>query len=254
MLNKIIETKKEEVAQLVLPPKESVKPVSFFNALQNTKNEVALIAEVKKASPSKGIIKENFDPIQIAKEYERGGADAISVLTDSRYFQGKREYIPAIKKAVSLPILRKDFIIDENQVLESKLIGADAILLIAEVLEASKLYEFYQFATELGLDCLVEIHSSEALEGILSIFTPKIIGVNNRNLKTFEVTLEQTETITSYIPEESLFISESGIFTHDDILRVKKAGAKAVLVGESLMRAETPAQGILTLFGAGAAQ
>lgn len=249
MLNKIIETKKEEVAQLVLPSVESVNPVSFFNSLKNSKNEVALIAEVKKASPSKGLIKENFDPIGIAKEYENGGADAISVLTDSHYFQGKREYIPAIKKAVSLPILRKDFIIDQQQVLESKRIGADAILLIAEALEASKLYEFYQYATELGLDCLVEVHSSEALEGILSIFTPKIIGVNNRNLKTFEVTLEQTEAITSYIPEGSLFVSESGIFTNDDIKRVKKAGAKAVLVGESLMRAETPSKGISTLFG-----
>lgn len=249
MLNKIIETKKEEVAQLVLPPEESVNHVSFFNALRDPKNEVALIAEVKKASPSKGVIKANFDPIEIAKEYERGGADAISVLTDSHYFQGKREYIPAIKRAVSLPILRKDFIIDEGQVLESKRIGADAILLIAEALEASKLYELYQFATELGLDCLVEVHSSEALEGILSIFTPKIIGVNNRNLKTFEVTLEQTEAIGQSIPEGSLFVSESGIFTYDDIKRVKKAGAKAVLVGESLMRAETPSKGILTLFG-----
>ncbi|HHY73174.1 MAG TPA: indole-3-glycerol phosphate synthase TrpC [Bacillus bacterium] len=249
MLNKIIATKKEEVSNLVLPREEVVKHVSFFNALKNKKNEVALIAEVKKASPSKGIIKENFDPLEIAREYEQGGADAISVLTDRQYFQGSRDYIPLIKKEIALPILRKDFIIDNTQILESKYLGADAILLIAEALEASKLAEFYQYATELGLDCLVEVHSAHALEGILSIFTPKIIGVNNRNLATFEVTLKQTEMIANYIPEGSLFVSESGIFNYEDIQRVKSAGADAVLVGESLMRSETPAQGILSLFG-----
>lgn len=250
MLTKIIETKKQEVAHLVLPPRQLVDHISFYNALENKKQEVALIAEVKKASPSKGVIKENFDPVAIAKEYEHGGVNAISVLTDRQYFQGNPEYITAIKKAIALPVMRKEFIIDERQVLESRLLGADAILLIAEALEASKLAEFYQYARELGLDCLVEVHSVEALEGILSIFTPKIIGVNNRNLKTFEVTLEQTEAISSSIPEGSLFVSESGIFNYEDIKRVKRAGADAVLVGESLMRAETPAKGILTLFGA----
>lgn len=250
MLNKIIETKKQEVAQFVLPPAQSVKTVSFYEALKNKKHEVALIAEVKKASPSKGVIRENFDPVQIAKEYEAGGADAISVLTDRKYFQGDPEYLSLIKKEIALPVMRKEFIIDERQVLESKHLGADAILLIAEALEPGRLAEFYQYAAELGMDCLVEVHSLEALEGILSIFTPKIIGVNNRNLKTFEVTLKQTELISAAIPKDSLFVSESGIFTYEDIKRIARAGADAVLVGESLMRAETPAKGILTLFGA----
>ncbi|WP_458412697.1 indole-3-glycerol phosphate synthase TrpC [Schinkia sp. CFF1] len=249
MLKKIIETKKEEVARLELPENQAVHHVSFYHALKNKKHEVALIAEVKKASPSKGIIKENFHPVEIALGYELGGADAISVLTDSHYFQGKRDYIPLIKKEVGLPVMRKEFIIDKRQILESKYLGADAILLIAEVLEPQKLAEFYQYASELGLDCLVEVHSKSALEGILSIFTPKIIGINNRNLATFEVTLEQTENIASSIPDGSLFVSESGIFTYDDITRVRKAGANAVLVGESLMRAESPAKGISKLFG-----
>ncbi|NSL52289.1 indole-3-glycerol phosphate synthase TrpC [Calidifontibacillus erzurumensis] len=249
MLNKILETKKEEVAQLVLPPEESVHHVSFYNALKNKKREVALIAEVKKASPSKGIIKENFHPLMIAIEYESGGANAISVLTDQQYFLGSRDYIPLLKREISLPILRKDFIIDQLQIVESKRLGADAILLIAEALEPSKLAELYHYAAELGLDSLVEVHSPEALEGILNLFTPKIIGVNNRNLKTFEVDLKQTEIIAQMIPKDSLFVSESGIFTYDDIKRVRKAGADAVLVGESLMRAESPEQGIYQLFG-----
>lgn len=249
MLNKILETKKEEVKKIKLPFQQSVRNHSFFNGLVNQKNEVALIAEVKKASPSKGVIKEDFDPLSIAREYEQAGADAISVLTDKHYFQGDRDYLIKIKKEIALPVLRKDFIIDSKQVLESKRIGADAILLIAEALEPTKLAELYEYAYELQLECLVEVHSLEALEGILSIFTPRIIGVNNRNLQTFETTLEQTEKIASSIPSSSLFVSESGIHSYEDIKRVKRAGANAVLVGESLMRAETPGKGIKRLFG-----
>lgn len=249
MLNKILNTKKQEVEQLTLPPSQQFANKSLYNALKNKKNEVALIAEVKKASPSKGIIKDDFDPVQIAKDYENGGADALSVLTDTLYFQGQKEYLTAIKRVVSLPILRKDFIIDPLQVIESKFIGADAILLIGEAMEASKLHELYVQAYELGLECIVEVHSITVLEQILAIFAPKIIGVNNRNLQTFETTLAQTEAIATAIPKDSLFVSESGIFTYDDIKRVAKAGADAVLVGESLMRAETPGIGINYLFG-----
>ncbi|WP_017755577.1 indole-3-glycerol phosphate synthase TrpC [Calidifontibacillus oryziterrae] len=249
MLNKILKTKKEEIALLELPTERRFSQYSLYKALKQKGKEVALIAEVKKASPSKGVIREDFDPISIAKDYQNGGADAISVLTDTVYFQGHRDYLTAIKNEVSIPVLRKDFIIDPIQIFESKRIGADAILLIGEAMEATKLFELYEQAYELGLECLVEVHSNQILEQILKIFTPKIIGVNNRNLATFETTIAQTESISTYIPKESLFVSESGIFTYEDIIRVAKAGAAAVLVGESLMRAETPLTGIQQLFG-----
>ncbi|WP_102345779.1 indole-3-glycerol phosphate synthase TrpC [Bacillus sp. Marseille-P3661] len=249
MLNKILQTKQEEIRAITLPDQVDVRGISFYNALRNKTREVALIAEVKKASPSKGIIRADFDPVEIALGYEDGGANAISVLTDRQYFHGDIAYLTAIKNAVNIPVMRKEFIIDFIQVEQSKRIGADAILLIAEALEPRKLFELYKQATELGLDCLVEVHSEQALAGILNVFTPKIIGVNNRNLNTFETTLGQTELIAAMIPKGSIFVSESGIFTFEDINRVANAGADAVLVGESLMRADTPAKGIECLFG-----
>ncbi|UOE92335.1 indole-3-glycerol phosphate synthase TrpC [Alkalihalobacillus sp. LMS39] len=249
MLSQIIETKLDEIESLTLPAAIDVKKKSLFHSLQASNRELALIAEVKKASPSKGIIKENFQPIEIAKGYERGGADAISVLTDVQYFQGHRDYLTAIKQNVTLPILRKDFIISELQIEESVLIGADAILLIAAVFEPKRLKELYDLAYSYGLECLVEVHSQKELEEMLALFTPQMIGVNNRNLKTFETSLQQTEDISQYIPKESLFISESGIHTFADTERVKRAGANGVLVGESLMRAKTPEHGIVELLG-----
>ncbi|WP_216829243.1 indole-3-glycerol phosphate synthase TrpC [Alkalihalobacterium elongatum] len=249
MLKKIIETKMEELDQLVLPPGIFVERKSLFKHLSLPNRKVGLIAEVKKASPSKGVIKENFHPVEIGKAYEESGADAISVLTDRTYFQGHRSYLTGIKEEVDLPILRKDFIISPLQIEESVRIGADAILLIAGIFEVEKLKELYMIAYEKGLECLVEVHSREELEEVLSVFTPKIIGVNNRNLKTFETSLEQTEQLSPLIPKDSLFISESGIHTHADVERVYKAGANGILVGESLMRANTPAAGIQSLFG-----
>jgi indole-3-glycerol phosphate synthase len=248
MLNKIIATKKEEIELLTLPPQQDVKPISFLEALKNYTKSIGLIAEVKKASPSKGVIKEDFHPLSIAQGYERGGADAISVLTDRQYFQGASEYLTLIKKEINLPVLRKDFIIENIQIDESKRIGADAILLIAEALEPQKLYELYEYAYENGLDVLVEVHAADSLENILKLFTPKIVGVNNRNLKTFETSLLQTKQISALIPQESIFVSESGIHSKGDLAYVSEAGASAVLVGESLMRAETPEKGIKQLF------
>ncbi|MGM7721923.1 indole-3-glycerol phosphate synthase TrpC [uncultured Metabacillus sp.] len=249
MLDKIIETKKEEIKNLILPDDEKLPHRSFYQALKNPKRELALIAEVKKASPSKGLIKENFHPVEIALAYEKGGADCLSVLTDAPYFQGAREYLTAVKKAVNLPILRKDFIIDSIQVDEAKRIGADAVLLIGEALEPSLLKELYQYASELQLDILVEVHDSQTLEQVLSVITPKILGVNNRNLKTFETNIDQLEHMVSIIPKDTLLVSESGIYTKDDIDLVKQFGAKALLVGESLMRKDDQTLAIKELFG-----
>lgn len=249
MLNQIIETKREEVKHLVLPDVQDVPKQSFYEALAAPVRDVALIAEVKKASPSKGIIQPNFDPLQIALQYDQAGADAISVLTDQQYFQGNSDYLTLIKRNIMRPVLRKDFIIDSLQIEESARIGADAILLIGEVLEPAQLQEFYEEAQEKGMDCLVEIHSAETLEGILHLFQPNIIGVNNRDLRTFHTTIQQTIDISSLVPKGSLLVSESGINHHRDIVRVKEAGAGAILVGESLMRKESQTEAVIELFG-----
>jgi indole-3-glycerol phosphate synthase len=249
MLKQIIETKREEIKELVQPNEINVTRKSLYHALAKPKRSIGLISEVKKASPSKGIIREDFHPELIARGYEEGGADALSVLTDQVYFQGHRDYVSAIKQLVDLPILRKDFIIDPIQIEESVRMGADAILLIAGVMPNKDLKRLYEEATATGLECLVEVHEKEELESLLDLFVPAIIGVNNRNLKTFTTDLTQTEIIGELVPEESLFVSESGIHTHEDLQRVRNAGANAVLVGESLMRADTPQKGIQLLFG-----
>jgi indole-3-glycerol phosphate synthase len=249
MLKQIIETKKEEVKKIILPERQSVPKKSFYDTIAASYRQIALIAEVKKASPSKGVIQANFHPVNIAMQYDKAGADAISVLTDQPYFQGSTEYLTAIKRNTGRPVLRKDFIIDPIQIEESERIGADAILLIGEVLDATQLHEFYEEAAERGMDCLVEVHSVETLEGILRVFQPKIIGVNNRNLRTFQTTIQQTIDIAPFIPDGSLLVSESGINNANDIARVKKAGARAILVGESLMRKENQAEAVFELFG-----
>lgn len=208
-----------------------------------------MIAEVKKASPSKGLIKEDFVPERIAKDYEAAQADALSVLTDFPFFQGKNRYLSDVKRAVSIPVLRKDFIIDSIQVEESKRIGADAILLIGEVLDPVQLHELYLEAKEKEMDVLVEIHDQTTLEQIVKVFTPDILGINNRNLKTFETSLEQTKQIASLVPKECLLVSESGIGTLEHLTFVKEHGAQAVLIGESLMRQHSQQKAIHALYG-----
>jgi indole-3-glycerol phosphate synthase len=249
MLDKIIETKKEEIKKLILPDDEKLPRLSFYDALLTPNRELGLIAEVKKASPSKGLIKADFHPVEIALAYEKGGADCLSVLTDTPYFQGKREYLTSVKKAVNLPILRKDFIIDHIQIDEANRIGADAILLIGEALEPTLLKELYQYALQLNLDILVEVHDQETLEKVLKVITPKILGVNNRNLKTFETNIGQLEEMASSIPKDTLLVSESGLYTRNDLNLVQQYGAKAVLVGESLMRKDDQTVAIKELFG-----
>ncbi|MGR0120884.1 indole-3-glycerol phosphate synthase TrpC [Bacillus halotolerans] len=249
MLENIINQKKEEVKTLILPEEQPFEKRSFKEALANPNRFIGLIAEVKKASPSKGLIKEDFVPEQIAKDYKAAQADALSVLTDFPFFQGKNSYLSDVKRAVSIPVLRKDFIIDSIQVEESKRIGADAILLIGEVLDPVQLHELYLEAGEKEMDVLVEVHDQTTLEQIVKVFTPDILGINNRNLKTFETSLEQTKQIASLVPKECLLVSESGIGSLEHLTFVKEHGAQAVLIGESLMRQHSQQKAIHALYG-----
>lgn len=249
MLEQILTTKKQELQTLQLPEKVTASSASFYKALQQSHRSLGLIAEVKQASPSKGMLKEDFEPAKIAKAYEEGGADAVSVLTDQTYFRGNRAFIGQIKQNVRIPVLRKDFIIEPLQVEESWRIGADAILLIVAALNIDKLYELYCRARDMGMDCLVEVHSEEELNRLLAVFTPDIIGVNNRDLSNFNTSLLVSEKLSEHMPKETLFVSESGITTYEDIQKVKSFDADAVLVGEALMRARTPKEGIQRLFG-----
>ncbi|MED3906711.1 indole-3-glycerol phosphate synthase TrpC, partial [Geobacillus thermodenitrificans] len=221
----------------------------FAAALRRPRRALGLIAEVKKASPSKGIIRPDFDPVAIAKAYERAGADAISVLTDERYFQGHRRYLQEVKEAVNIPVLRKDFIIDRRQVEESARLGADAILLIGEALPPEMLEALYQEAYSIGLECLVEVHAKETLERILARFTPEVVGINNRDLHTFVTTLEATKALASLIPPSSVIVSESGISSYRDVRTIRSYGVQAMLVGESLMRQADVERAVYRLFG-----
>jgi indole-3-glycerol phosphate synthase len=245
ILDKIVEQKKREVAQL--PARliaagdlrdamlEHGERRDFLGALRNA-SRIALIAEVKKASPSMGVICPNFDPVRIAKEYEAAGASCLSVLTDEKFFQGSLDYLRQIRAAVKLPLLRKDFIIDERQILEAIEWGADAILLIVAILTDAQLEKFHSLAVEAGLAVLVEVHDEEELERSLKI-SPELIGVNNRNLKTFKVDLVTTEKLAPRIAKHgSLLVAESGIHTRADVERLKKCGAGAILVSESLVK------------------
>ena len=246
ILDTIVEQKKLEVA--CLPDRvlaagdlrdallERGEKRDFLAALRKLKRgDIALIAEVKKASPSAGVICKDFDPVRIAKEYEAAGASCLSVLTDEKFFQGSLEYLRQIRAAVKLPLLRKDFIIDGRQILEAVEWGADAILLIVAILTDAQLAKFHSLAVEAGLAVLVEVHDGAELERALKI-SPALVGVNNRNLKTFKVDLATTEKLAEKIGAGKMLVAESGIHTRMDVERLKKCGAKAILVGESLMR------------------
>jgi indole-3-glycerol phosphate synthase len=246
ILERILSVKREEIAALAagnrpatvrellarcadLPPTRG-----FVKSL--VRESVALIAEVKKASPSKGVIRADFDPVEIAKAYERGGAACLSVLTDREFFQGEPGYLMQIREAVSLPLLRKDFLIDPLQVYEARVLGADAVLLIvAATPSPARLAELRMAAESVGLDALVEVHNESELA--LAVESgASLIGVNNRDLHTFNVTLETAESLIPTFPEGTLAVAESGIFTPEDRKRMAGAGASAILVGEALMR------------------
>jgi indole-3-glycerol phosphate synthase len=209
----------------------------FFSALERTAGEsrTAIIAEVKKGSPSKGVIRADFDPLRIAAAYAENGAACLSVLTDSRFFMGELSYIPAIRRIVNIPILRKDFIFDPYQIFEARVAGADAILLIAAMLELSPMRDLISQAGELGLDVLLEVHDEREMETALETDS-RLIGINNRNLRTFETDLATTERLAGLVPKDRLIVTESGVNTREDVLRLSRAGAKAFLIGESLMR------------------
>ncbi|BCG59912.1 indole-3-glycerol phosphate synthase TrpC [Paenibacillus sp. URB8-2] len=217
------------------------------------KRDIGLIAEVKKASPSKGLIRADFDPVQIAKAYEAGGADCLSVLTDRQYFQGSGEYLRQVREAVSLPLLRKDFIIDEKQIYEARLLGADAVLLIAAILTPAVLSSFTDTAGSLGLDVLIEVHDRSELEGVLDTgkaeLSHVLLGINNRNLHTFETSLATTAELAALAPDGVPLISESGIAGPEDIAYLKANGADGVLVGEYFMRQQDVEQAVGTLLG-----
>ena len=224
----------------------------FAGALARPRaGDVGLIAEVKKASPSAGVIREDFDPVAIAREYEAAGASCLSVLTDEKFFQGSLEFLKQIRAAVDLPLLRKDFIIDERQIAEAIDWGADAVLLIAAILDDAQLGHFHALATAAGLAALVEVHDEDELDRALALKAP-LIGVNNRNLKTFEVDLATTEELAARMDlRHTLLVSESGIHSRADVERLTACGARAVLVGESLMREDNIGAKVRELGGQG---
>ncbi|HEX8280187.1 MAG TPA: indole-3-glycerol phosphate synthase TrpC, partial [Chthoniobacterales bacterium] len=238
-LDEILHVKRAEIAQL-RPRREELRKTalqrndfrSFAAAIDQGPEKLALIAEVKKASPSAGVIAEAFDPVAIARNYARAGAQAISVLTDEQFFHGRLEYLAQIRAAVDVPLLRKDFILDEVQIAESSAAGADAILLIVAALEPEQLVDLLEAAALYQLDALVEVHTLAELDRALET-DAKIVGINNRNLATFEVDLAVTEALSEQVPNDVLLVSESGIKTADDVARVKASGANAVLIGEA---------------------
>ncbi|UJF36178.1 indole-3-glycerol phosphate synthase TrpC [Paenibacillus hexagrammi] len=257
-LDKIVATKQAEVEAMKMTfsishaEKEiaSLPPcLGFEKALTERRNRsMGLIAEVKKASPSKGLIRSDFEPVALAQAYERAGADCISVLTDVDYFQGSNDYLSAVRKAVNVPLLRKDFTIDVKQIYEARMIGADAILLIAAILTTSKMKEFLALASDLGLDALVEVHNREELERALELDT-QLIGINNRNLKTFVTDLHTTEELISMIPKGKTVVSESGISSKADMTYLEQIGSHAVLIGEHFMRQPVVEQAVYDLMG-----
>ena len=258
ILNTILARKAEEIAERsarapwaeVIARANDASPVrGFADALHERigTGDAAVIAEIKKASPSKGVIRQDFRPAEIAMSYEFGGAACLSVLTDVDFFQGADAYLQQARDACTLPVLRKDFTIDPYQVYEARALGADCILLIVAALDDSQLVELSGLAMQLEMDVLVEVHDIDELERALQVPVP-LIGINNRNLRTFEVSLENTLAMKDAVPKDRLLITESGIVVADDIARMRAAGVHAFLVGETFMRADEPGEALRQLF------
>lgn len=258
ILERILVVKREEVrlAQTAKPlatvraEAEAQAPARDFVGALRAKiaaGRPAVIAEVKKASPSKGVIRADFRPAEIAADYAAHGAACLSVLTDRQFFQGAPEFLQAARAACDLPVLRKDFLVDAYQVVEARAMGADAILLIAAALDLPTMQEFEALASELGMAVLVEVHDADELELALQLRTP-LIGVNNRNLRTFEVSLQTTLGLLPRVPEERIVVAESGVLVADDVDVLRRHGVNAFLVGEAFMRAPSPGAALAQLF------
>ena len=263
MMNKLVEIcnrKREHVAAMKEARPEShlrdllpslTAPRGFHTALLRAVNNgrAGLIAEIKKASPSHGLIREDFNPASLAQAYQQGGASCLSVLTDEPYFQGHDAFLAQARMAVPMPALRKDFMIDPYQILESRTLGADCVLLIMAALANEQAVELENLAFELGMDVLCEVHDATELERALRLLKTPLIGINNRNLNTLEVDINTSFSLASQVPEDRLVISESGIATHDDIIRLQRADVHCFLVGESLMREKDVRLATATLLG-----
>ncbi|HEY8034114.1 MAG TPA: indole-3-glycerol phosphate synthase TrpC [Methylobacter sp.] len=258
ILKKILDKKAEEVARrrlgMTIANLEEIaegveRPRGFYNALQSKvlAKKPAIIAEIKKASPSKGVIRENFQPIAIGQDYAMNGAACLSVLTDKEFFQGSEVYLQMVRERCPLPVLRKDFMIDPYQIYEARALGADCILLIVAALEDGQMHELSDTATKLDMDVLVEVHNAEELQRALTLDT-KLIGINNRNLRTFETSLQTTLDLKANVPADRLIITESGIHTHEDVQLMLDNDIYTFLVGEAFMRAESPGQKMRELF------
>ena len=239
ILDTIVIQKKKEVALLkahgVSRPEMDVDPPRGFMQALTQSSEIAVIAEVKKGSPSKGIISPDFNPTAIASSYEKGGADAVSVLTDEKFFYGSLDYIPLVRQEIQLPVIRKDFIIHELQIEEAGNYGADAILLIAAILDQNQIRDYLQMSTELGMDALVEVHDEKELEKSL-IAGSRLIGINNRDLRDFTVDLQTTIRLRREIPDSIPVVSESGIKSREDMKMLEDESISAALIGEAFMR------------------
>ncbi len=258
ILKKILRRKVEEVfersqqrplRQLAAEVEQAPRPRGFVQAIENRLREgrSAVIAEIKKASPSKGVIREDFRPAEIAASYEKGGAACLSVLTDADFFQGSSAYLEQARAACTLPVLRKDFIIDPYQVYEARLMGADCILLIAAALGDMMMMELAQLAHQLGMDVLVEVHDGDELRRALTL-PVTLIGINNRNLRTFDVSLQITLDLLDRIPDDRIVVTESGIHQREDVELMRRHKVETFLVGEAFMRAPDPGEALKALF------
>ncbi|MES2553215.1 MAG: indole-3-glycerol phosphate synthase TrpC [Pseudomonadota bacterium] len=258
ILNKILDTKRLEVqAAIAAKPLDALReeayaqpdPRDFVGSIHAkiVADKPAVIAEIKKASPSKGVIREDFLPAAIAKSYEKGGAACLSVLTDQQYFQGSAQYLRDARAACKLPVLRKDFMIDPYQLYEARAMGADCILLIVAALELKQMRELEELSHDLGMAVLVEVHDADELELALQLETP-LIGINNRNLRTFEVTLQTTLDLLEKLPDDRFVVTESGIFTPEDVALMRENDVHAFLVGEAFMRQPDPGAELAKVF------
>ncbi len=258
ILNKILQRKVQEVrdrktdkpqSALEVEALSASPPRGFYDALKTRLNlqKPAVIAEIKKASPSKGIIRENFNPAEIAESYQRGGATCLSVLTDVDFFHGHDDYLYAARATCDLPVLRKDFIIDPYQVFEARVMGADCILLIVAALDQHNLKTLYRLAIDLGMDVLVEVHNEREMQQALELDL-SMVGINNRNLRTFETSLNTTLKLLHYVPDGGLAVTESGIHNRKDVIFMRDHQVNTFLVGEAFMRAENPGQALAEMF------